>query len=114
MSRKSYVPLIDEKLQYATTGIKSQRHLIINNLLGVRDFCPMITKTPKLEQYINAKLTEQNNKFLKGIHKDILLRTSAFLLLKDSKASFNIEGESPKSMRASRSHIRKMAEYTDT
>lgn len=102
LSRKSYVPLIDEKLQYATTGIKSQRHLIINNLLGVRDFCPMITKTPKLEQYINAKLTEQNNKFLKGIHKDILLRTSAFLLLKDSKASFNIEGESPKSMRAAR------------
>ena len=62
----------------------------------------MITKTPKLEQYINAKLTEQNNKFLKGIHKDIFLRTSAFLLLKDSKASFNIEGESPKSMRAAR------------
>jgi len=29
------------------------------------------------------------------VHKDILLRTSAFLLLKDSKASFTIEGENP-------------------
>ena len=102
LSRKSYVPLINTKLQFATSGIKSQRHLIINNLLGVRDFCPMITKTSKLDQYINAKLIEQNNNYLKGIHKDILLRTSAFLLLKDSKASFSIEGESPKSMRASR------------
>ena len=40
--------------------------------------------------------------FLKGIRKDVLQRASAFLLLKDSKASFTIEGESPKSKRAAR------------
>ena len=34
--------------------------------------------------------------------KDIVQRASAFLLLKDSKASFTIEGESPKSKRAAR------------
>jgi Fic family protein len=39
---------------------------------------------------------------IEGIHKDILLRTSAFLLLKDSKASFTIEGETPSSTRARR------------
>jgi hypothetical protein len=37
-----------------------------------------------------------------GIRKDIIQRASAFLLLKDSKASFTIEGESPKSKRAAR------------
>jgi Fic family protein len=36
------------------------------------------------------------------VRKDILQRASAFLLLKDSKASFTIEGESPKSKRAAR------------
>ncbi len=36
------------------------------------------------------------------MHRDILLRTSAFLLLKDSKASFSIEGETPSHLRASR------------
>lgn len=102
LTKKSYVALLDEKLQYAVEGIKSPRHLIINNLPGTRDFCPLIRKTSKLEDYIQANLSEQKNNYLKGLHKDILHRASAFLLLKDSRASFTIEGESPKSKRAAR------------
>ena len=99
----NYVPLVDEQLQFGTgSGVNSPRHRIINNLPGTCDFCPLIRKTPKLEQYINSELLEKNKNYLKEIHKDILLRTSAFLMLKDSKASFTIEGESPKSKRAAR------------
>jgi hypothetical protein len=39
---------------------------------------------------------------VRTIHNDILLRTSAFLLQKDSKASFNIEGETPSNSRATK------------
>jgi len=103
LSIKNYVPLVDEQLQFGIgTGINSPRHRIINNLPGTRDFCPLIRKTPKLEQYIASDLLAQSNRTLKGIHRDILLRTSAFLMLKDSKASFSIEGESPKSKRTAR------------
>ena len=99
----NYVALLDEKLQYAmANGEKSSRHRIINNLPGTPDFCPLIRKTPKLEQYIAADYAQQKNAYLKNIQKDILQRASAFLLLKDSKASFSIEGESPKSQRAAR------------
>jgi Fic family protein len=66
------------------------------------DFCPLIFKTPKLEDYINENLSEKTIGVIHGVHKDILLRTSAFLLLKDSKASFTIEGEIPSNTRASR------------
>ncbi len=98
-----YTPLVDEKLQYAMgDGEKSSRHRIINNLPGTADFCPLIRKTQKLEQYIATDFAQQKNAFLKNIHKDILQRASAFLLLKDSKASFSIEGESPKNQRAAR------------
>lgn len=98
-----YVNVLNDTLQYALVGgDKSPRHRIINNLPGTRDFCPLIRKTPKLEQYIPSDLLAQNNRTLKGIHRDILLRTSAFLMLKDSKASFSIEGESPKSKRTAR------------
>jgi len=98
-----YIQLVDEKLQYAMAGgEKSSRHRIINNLPGTPDFCPLIRKTPKLEQYIAADFAQQKNAYLKNIHKDILQRASAFLLLKDSKASFSIEGESPKNQRAAR------------
>lgn len=100
---KNYVPLVDDSLQFAlSSGTKSPRHRIINNLPGTRDFCPLIRKTPKLENYINDNISGRQSAYLKKIHKDILQRTAAFLLLKDSKASFSIEGESPKSSRAAR------------
>lgn len=100
---KSYVPLIDEEIQYASpVSINSSRHRIKNNLPGTVDFCPLIYKTEKLENYIKEKLDEKTNILVNRVHKDILLRTSAFLLLKDSKASFTIEKETPTQSRAMR------------
>lgn len=96
---KEAVPLLDEKLQYAIKGKSSPRHRIINNLPGTPYFCPLIRRTEKLDKYISLDFAQQKSTFLKSIHKDILQRASAFLLLKDSKASFTIEGESPKSRR---------------
>ncbi|MEA1897765.1 MAG: Fic family protein [Bacteroidota bacterium] len=99
----NYVQLVDENLQYAIEkGVNSSRHRIRNNLPGIVDFCPMINKTDKLENYIKEDLSEKTVSIVHGVHNDILLRTSTFLLLKDSKASFNIEGETPSSTRASR------------
>lgn len=100
---KNYIPLVDEKLQYAiSNGERSSRHRITNNLPGTVNFCPLIYKTPKLEQYVIENLSAQKNDYIKGIRKSILQIASAFLLLKDSKASFTIEGESPKSKRTAR------------
>lgn len=103
LKMSNYVPLVDDKIQYGIeNGEKWSRHRIINNLAGTSNFCPIIRKTDKLATYINADLSNQKVKLLQTIRKDILQRASAFLLLKDSKASFSIEGESPKSKRAAR------------
>ena len=96
------VPVIDEKLQYAIDGVRSPRHKVINNLPGNQDFCPLIRKTEKLEQYIESNIRQEKSKYLNRVHKDILQRASSFLLLKDSKASFSIEGENPRNNRAAR------------
>jgi len=99
----NYIPVVDKSLQYAIEkGVNSTRHRIRNNLPGTVDFCPMINKTDKLEKYIEEDLSKKTVGIVHGIHNDILMRTSAFLLLKDSKASFNIEGETPSSTRANR------------
>ncbi len=103
LKKGNYIPLVNESQQYAIEkGINSIRHRIRNNLPGTVDFCPMINKTDKIENYIKEDLSGKSVGMVKGIHNDILLRTSAFLLLKDSKASFNIEGETPSGTRASR------------
>ena len=96
------VPVIDEKLQYAIDGESSPRHKVINNLPGTRNFCPLIRKTGKLEKYIQSDIRKQKSAYLDRVHKDVLQRASAYLLLKDSKASFTIEGEKPRVNKAMR------------
>lgn len=100
--KRSYVKVVDDALQYAVAGEKSPRHQVLNNLPGTVGFCPLVRKTAKLEAYISSNLSAQQDHYLKDLRTDILRRASAFLLLKDSKASFAIEGESPRSQRAAR------------
>jgi hypothetical protein len=100
---KNIVPLIDDKLQYASAaGINSIRHRIQNNLPGTVNFCPLIGKTQVLEKFISENLSEKTKAVISQVHSDILHRTAAFLLVKDSKASFSIEGEIPTQTRAVR------------
>jgi hypothetical protein len=99
----NYVTIINEDLQYASpVGTNSNRHRVKNNLTGNVNFCPLIFKTEKLEKNIADNLSAKTSSVISDVHKDILLRTSAFLLLKDSKASFTIEGEQPSHNRALR------------
>lgn len=96
----TYVEIVNPKLQYTGPIENSTRHRIKNNLPGTREFCPMIRKTEKLDIYTTTKFPELMEKGLKGRDRDLIRRTAAFLLLKDSKASFAIEGEYPPNMRA--------------
>jgi len=91
----NFVALVNGKLQYAGKAVPSRRHRVNNNLPGTRDFCPLIRKTEKLEQYVDKNLSETALKHLGHTHADLLARAAAFLLLKDSKASYTIEGETP-------------------
>lgn len=99
----NYVDLVDETIQFAYHGTDtSRRQRIRNNLPGTKDFCPMIRKTPLLKKYIDLDLSGQIRKIIGKIHPDVMARTAAFLLLKDSKASYAIEGERPPQNRAQR------------
>jgi hypothetical protein len=98
----NYVDLIDENIQYGGASKPSKRHRIKNNLPGVKEFCPLIRKTPKIEAFIALNLPNKIKDALGSIHPDIMARTAAFLLLKDSKASYAIEGERPPQNRAQR------------
>ena len=91
----NYIPLINSKLQYEGKSYPSKRHRVRNNLPGTRNFCPLIRKTVKLEQFIGKALSEKAIENIDQIHPDLLNRAAAFLLLKDSKASYTIEGETP-------------------
>ena len=97
------VPLVDTELQFAVSqGVLSSRHSVLNNLPGTPAFCPLIRRTAALDRYIGKQLQERAREVLGRTHPDIVTRAAAFLLLSDSRASFNIEGEQPSPDRALR------------
>jgi len=89
-----YDDLLNEK-KYITRNqpLKSKRHKINNNLLGTASLCPIILRTKKLEQYMKAHLKTDISSIINKVSKSLMRRASSFLLLADSKASFEIEGE---------------------
>ena len=90
------VPVVNPKQQFASeTGPLSRRHRVRNNLPGTRRFCPLVRRTPRLERYADMRLGEQAREAIGRTHPDIVRRAAAFLLLEDSQASFQIEGEHP-------------------
>lgn len=98
----NFVDLVDPKIQYAGPARNSKRHHIRNNLPGVKNFCPLIHRTEKLDRFIDQDLSQAALDNIGTIHPDILLRAASFLLLEDSKASYAIEGEKPPHNRAER------------
>lgn len=91
----SYVDAIDTDLQFGGIGTNSARHRVRNNLPGTPEFCPLVFKTVALNQFLAQNWKERARAVVSEVPKDLLARTAAFLLLKDSKSSYIIEGERP-------------------
>jgi len=90
-----YVPAVDPERQWATTGETSSRHRVRNNLPGTPAFCPLVFRTEALERFVEMNLAGRAQEIIVDVPRDLLARTAAFLLLKDSKSSYAIEGERP-------------------
>lgn len=89
----TYVDAIDTEIQLGITGINSPRHRVKDNMPGTRLFCPLVFRTSKLDEFIGMDLASRAREAVSDVPSDILARTSAFLLLQDSRSSYAIEGE---------------------
>ncbi len=89
----SYFPVTDEKIQLAVPGRTSPRHRVRNNLPGTPEFCPMVFRTRTIDQFVALDLSQRVKQVIAPVPRELLARTAAFLLLKDSKSSYAIEGE---------------------
>lgn len=98
----NFVDALDPKQYCVGPATPSRRHHVRDNLPGVRDFCPLVRRTAKIEGYLAHDWQAEAQKKTGQVHADVLARAAAFLLLKDSQASFAIEGEHPGKNRAER------------
>jgi len=97
------VPVIDPDRQFATEGGPLlSRYKVVDNLPGTREFCPLVRRTDRLDRYRTRRLDERAREVIGRTHPDVLTRAAAFLLLDDSRSSFQIEGERPPQQRTVR------------
>lgn len=89
-------------MQFAGTEKLSSRQRVKNNMPGTPQFCPLVFRTERLEAFSGRDLAARARDVTERISQDVLARTAAFLLLKDSRASYAIEGERPPQDRAER------------
>lgn len=91
----NYEPVVNPQQQWAIAGENSPRHRVRNNLPGTPAFCPLVFRTSTTEEFAAMDLAQLAQKAVAAVPRDLLVRTAAFLLLKDSRSSFAIEGERP-------------------
>lgn len=80
----------------------SRRHRVRDNMLGDGNYCPIIRRTEKLEEFRAQELARKAAETVGRTGGNLVARAASFLLLADSRASFAIEGERPPQNRLER------------
>ncbi len=91
----SAVDALDPKLYFTGHPRLSRRHRVRDNLLGDRRFCPILRRTKQLSQFVETDLAQSARSIVGRTGGHLVSRAARFLLLADSRASFEIEGERP-------------------
>ncbi|WHP69593.1 Fic family protein [Phaeobacter inhibens] len=87
------VDALDPKLYFTGKPRFSQRHRVRDNLLGTGMLCPVIRRTEKLQKLVASNLAAQAQDTIGKTGAQVIARAASFMLLADSRASFEIEGE---------------------
>lgn len=102
LTRGNYIDALDPEMYLVGTPINCPRWRVRDNLPGSRDFCPIVRRTEAIqatETYdVSAKLMELETEF--GV--DLISRSTVWLTVKESRASFLIEREQEKEDRIRR------------
>jgi Fic family protein len=96
------VLLLDPALHITTTGVRVRRQRVIDNLLGNRDYCPIIRRSDRLNAAMQQELGEEAKQIVEGANPELLARAVHYLFTKETKSSFAIEGEVPSTDRTLR------------
>jgi len=87
------VDALDPKVYFTAKPELSRRHKVRDNLLGTGSWCPIIRRTEVLETFTKQDLARSAAETVGHAGPGLITRAASFLLLADSQASFQIEGE---------------------
>jgi len=97
-----YIDLLDQDLHIVGPPARIRRQRIFDNLLGNKDYCPLIRRTEKLQADFKNNQTERAQALVSEVEPAVLKRAVHYLFTKETKSSFAIEGEAPSKDRTER------------
>lgn len=89
------IDLLDPGKYFTGKPRLSKRHRVRDNLLGTARFCPVIRRTKALADFLERDLAAKAREVVGRTGAHLVARAASFMLLADSRASFEIEGERP-------------------
>lgn len=98
----NYVAILDPEKYFVGNEMRSKRHRIVNNLLGPKEFCPVIRKTDALKSFCARDWKDEIDRVVGSYDPGILAKAVNYLYTKETRTSFEIERESPDIKRATR------------
>lgn len=97
-----YVDALDDTLHIVGASRKSSRHRVNDNLLGGRGLCPTVRRTGRLDKSIGLEVDNQARALIQDYDPLLLIRAVNYLYTKETRSSFEIEGEQPGASRTER------------
>ena len=92
----NYAPLLEEsRYVVAANPIKIQAWRIEDNLLGGRDFCPVVRLTPAVQDSMRLDVTGRLEELSTRYPPEIFRRAVGYLYQKETRSSYDIEREEP-------------------
>jgi Fic family protein len=102
-AKTRYVTLLDTGQQFGLKdGERDSRLRVINNMPGTREYCPLVRRTEYLAAMEERDLRRQVQSTVAQYDQSLLRRAAAFLYLKETQSSFEVERERPSRSRAKR------------
>ena len=98
----SYIALLDPEAYFTGPEIRSGRQRVLNNLIGNKDFSPMVRRTERLARWESADLANRARSIVTHFDPAILARAINYLYTRETMSSYEMEREVPNPSRAER------------
>lgn len=91
----NYIDLLETEKYITGKVFKNTRWRLNDNLLGTKDFCPVIRKTRAVSALLEKDIRQSIEGLEKEFPEDVFRRAASYLYTKETRSSFEIEKEKP-------------------
>lgn len=96
------VRLLDAQEYLVGPETSNPQFAVVDNLLGTREFSPLVRRTPQLEALLAENLRAKVAQAMEDIEPEMLSRAVDYLYLSETRSTYSIEHEVPDNNRAAK------------